>query len=197
MAGWLIALEGLDQSGKATQAALLRTRFEEAGRIVRPLSFPDYETTIGQEIAAALRGDRMHPPDVLQLLYVANRYEYRAKIEGWLRQGDIVICDRYQASSVAYGGAQGLDEAWLADIQRFLPRPHLTLLLDIDPSVGVARKRENRDQYESDLELLARVRESYQRQSRHAGWVIVDGRHDQEAVSQDVARAVRSRLGLP
>ena len=147
MAGWLIALEGLDQSGKATQAALLRTRFEEAGRVVRPLSFPDYETTIGHEIAAALRGDRTHAPDVLQLLYVANRYEHRAKIEEWLRQGDIVICDRYQASSVAYGGAQGLDEAWLADIQRFLPRPHLTLLLDIDPSLGVARKRENRDTY--------------------------------------------------
>lgn len=197
MAGWLIAFEGLDQSGKATQAAALRARFVDAGRTVRSLSFPDYETTIGIEIAAALRGERQHPPDVLQLLYVANRYEYRAQIEGWLRQGDIVICDRYQASSVAYGGAHGLDEAWLADIQRFLPRSHLTVLLDIDPTVGVARKRENRDHYESDLELLARVRESYQRQARHAGWVIVDGRHDQEVVTQDVARAVRSRLGLP
>lgn len=197
MAGWLIAFEGLDQSGKATQAAALRTRLTEAGRTVRPLAFPDYDTTIGREIAAALRGERLHPPDVLQLLYIANRYEYRPQIETWLRQGDIVVCDRYQASSVAYGGAQGLDETWLADVQRFLPKPHLTILLDIDPAVGVARKREQRDQYERDLELLARVREGYQRQARHAGWVIVDGRHDPTTVAHDVARAVKSRLGLP
>lgn len=197
MAGWLIAFEGLDQSGKATQAAALASRLTEAGRTVRPLSFPEYGTTIGAEIAAALRGERPHAPDVLQLLYVANRYEFRAQIEGWLRQGDIVVCDRYQASSVAYGGAQGLDETWLTEIQRFLPRAHLTVLLDIEPALGVARKSEHRDQYEQDLALLARVRECYQRQARHAGWVIVDGRHDPETVAQDVTRAVRSRLGLP
>ena len=49
----------------------------------------------------------------MQLLYIANRYEYRPQIEQWLASGAVVVCDRYLASSIAYGEAQGLDSAWL------------------------------------------------------------------------------------
>jgi dTMP kinase len=190
----LIAFEGLDQSGKATQARLLRARLEQDGRTVSPLSFPDYETPIGQEIRRALQGGREFGPDVMQLLYVANRFEYRARLEGWLRDGHVVICDRYRASSVAYGEAQGVDPAWLEDVQRPLPRPDLTLLLDIPPDVGVERKRADRDVYERDLALLTRVRDSYRRQATQADWVIIDAGRPREAVEEDVMRAVRPRL---
>ena len=64
----------------------------------------------------------------MQLLYVANRLEWLPQLAGWLAAGDVVICDRYRASSVAYGEAQGLDAAWLLDIQRGLPAPDLTLV---------------------------------------------------------------------
>ena len=74
MQGLLIAFEGLDQSGKQTQAELLRDRLVDEGRIVRLLSFPAYETAIGAEIQRALRGVHEYGPDVMQLLYVANRY---------------------------------------------------------------------------------------------------------------------------
>ena len=79
MRGLLIAFEGLDQSGKQTQAELLRDRLIAAGRAVRLLSFPDYETPIGEEIERALRGARDYAPDVMQLLYVANRYEWKSR----------------------------------------------------------------------------------------------------------------------
>src|SRR5690554_313108 len=92
----LIAFEGLDQSGKETQARTLRARLEEAGRRVRPVSFPAYDTPIGREIRAALAGEREFGPDVMQLLYVANRLEWRPKLERWLLDHDIVICDRYR-----------------------------------------------------------------------------------------------------
>src|SRR5690606_15317278 len=83
-AGLLIVFEGLDQGGKETQAARLRERLASAGRTVRALSFPDYDTPIGKEIRAALDGERDFAPDTLQLLYIANRYEYREAIEAWL-----------------------------------------------------------------------------------------------------------------
>ena len=63
----------------------------------------------------------------MQLLYIANRYEWKPAIERGLAAGHIVICDRYLASSVAYGEAQGLDAGWLIEIQRFLPQPDLTV----------------------------------------------------------------------
>src|SRR6266436_3837619 len=107
----LIAFEGLDQSGKETQAQQLRERLREGGRKVRLLSFPDYGTSIGEEIARALAGERDYGPDVMQLLYIANRYERKPDLQRWLDGGLILVCDRYMSSSIAYGEALGLDGA--------------------------------------------------------------------------------------
>jgi dTMP kinase len=193
--GVLIAFEGLDQSGKETQAARLGDALRAAGHRVERLTFPDYETPISQEIAAALRGLRHYTPEVLQLLFIANRFEFKPRIETWLAGGAVVICDRYLASSVAYGEAQGLDPAWLADTQRLLPQPSITLLLDIAPETAVRRKAAGRDRFERDLALLARVRASYHRQAAHPAWCLIDGERPAEAVAADVAAAVGGRLG--
>lgn len=193
MRGLLIAFEGLDQSGKQTQAERLRDRLVDAGRLVRLLSFPAYDTSIGGEIEHALRGVREYGPEVMQLLYVANRYEWKPQVERELSRGTIVVCDRYLASSVAYGQAHGLDPAWLIDMQRYLPQPDLTILLDIDPQVSAQRKTADRDKYERDLELLTRVRASYREQAS-AGWVTLDANRDRDAVAEDVWRAVANRI---
>jgi dTMP kinase len=191
----LIAFEGLDQSGKQTQAELLRDRLASAGHTVRFASFPDYTTAIGTEIARALKGDRDYGPDTMQLLYVANRYERKAELQRWLDHGDIVVCDRYVASSVAYGEAQGLDPVWLNEIQRYLPPAALTVVLDIAPATAVRRKSSDRDTYERDLAMLARVRESYRRQAAAAhDWLLIDGERPRDSVAADVINAVMPRL---
>jgi dTMP kinase len=194
MTGLIIAFEGLDQSGKQTQAERVREYVTGRGRECRLLSFPDYDTAIGTEISKALHGEREYDPDVMQLMYVANRYERRRDIARWMAEGVVLVCDRYLASSIAYGEAQGLDPAWLRDIQRFLPQPGLTILLDIAPETAVHRKAANRDRYERDLALLSRVRDSYRRQAAEGGWLRLDGERPREAVSADVTRAVESQL---
>jgi dTMP kinase len=191
--GELIAFEGLDQSGKQTQAEAVRDHLASRGAACRLMSFPDYGTPIGAELHAALHGGREYPPDVMQLLYVANRYEARGRIQEWLAAGTMIVCDRYVASSVAYGEAQGLDPAWLSDIQRFLPTPDLTLLLDIAPETAAARKATGRDRYERDLRLLSRVRDSYRRQAAGSGWVLIDGEQRADAVTAAVLNALASR----
>ena len=192
----LISFEGLDQSGKQTQAERLVEAFCAKGHDVHFLSFPDYRTAIGSEIASALQGQRDYAPDALQLLYVANRYEHRPQVEAWLADGGVVVCDRYLASSVAYGEAQGLDPDWLVTVQRHLPQPAMTVLLDIPPEASLQRKQRDRDRYERDLALLARVRDSYLRQSAAPEWVRVDGSRPKDDVTADVLNAVRTRLGL-
>jgi dTMP kinase len=193
-AGLLIAFEGLDQSGKQTQTELLRDRLIAQHRAVKLLSFPDYGTPIGEEIERALRGAHNYAADVMQLLYVANRYEWRTEIERERSDGTILICDRYLASSVAYGEAQGLDPAWLLEIQKHLPQPDLTFLLDIAPDVSAKRKTTDRDRYERDLALLGRVRDSYLRLSKTSGWVHLSADRDRALVSADVWAAVERHL---
>ena len=193
MRGLLIAFEGLDQSGKQTQAERLCERLIAAGRTARLLSFPDYDTVIGGEIGRALQGERQYGPDVMQLLYVANRYEWKPEIVQATQQGTVVVCDRYLASSVAYGEAQGLDPAWLVAMQQYLPQADITVLLDIPPEASARRKQADRDKYERDLLLLARVRESYLRQAGQ-GWIRLDADRDRDAVTADVWAAVHARL---
>ena len=191
----LIAFEGLDQSGKETQARRLGERLRAGGWQVRPLSFPEYETPIGRELKSALAGERDFPPEVMQLLYVANRGEFRERIATWLDAGDIVICDRYRASTVAYGEAHGIDPGWLTSIQQFLPAASLTVLLDLAPETAAARKQTGRDKYERDLALLGRVRESYRRQAAAPGWLVIDGDQPKDQVTAAVEQAVLPRLG--
>jgi dTMP kinase len=190
----LIVFEGLDQSGKQTQAELLRDRLKQDGRKARLVSFPDYGTSIGEEIARALQGEREYGPDVMQLLYVANRYERKPDLQRWLDAGVVLICDRYTASSIAYGESQGLDAAWLSEMQKYLPAPSLTIMLDIAPDTAVQRKAVDRDRYERDLAMQARVRDSYRRQAAAHGWVVLDGERGKDAIAADVFSAVATRL---
>ena len=197
MNGHLIAFEGLDQSGKQTQAEGLAARLRRDGARVELISFPDYSTPIGLEIERALQGEREFGPDVMQLLYIANRYEWKPRIDLWLTEGLVVLCDRYVASSIAYGETQGLDPDWLADTQRHLPQPSLTILLDIAPATAVSRKAIGRDRYERDLALLERVRHSYRRQAQDGDWLLVDGERPRDAIARDVVDGVSDRLALP
>jgi dTMP kinase len=109
----------------------------------------------------------------------------------------VVLSDRYVASSIAYGEAQGLDPRWLAEIQKFLPPPDLTILLDIAPQTAVGRKADGRDRYERDLALLSRVRDSYRRQAVEGRWAALDGERPKDEVVAAVINAVATRLGLP
>lgn len=188
--GLLVAFEGLDQSGKQTQAEMLRDRLNSNGRRVRLLSFPDYQTVIGAEIGRALRGERDYTADVMQLLYVANRYEFKAEIVRAKESGTVVVCDRYLASSIAYGEAQGLEAEWLTDIQKYLPQPDITFLLDLAPEVSARRKTAERDKYERDLSMLGRVRDSYLRQAARSGWVRLDASREKTEIASEIGSVV-------
>jgi dTMP kinase len=191
----LVAFEGVDQSGKETQAKRQRARLEASGLRVVQFDFPCYTTAIAREIASALAGETTYTADVLQLLFIANRFEYKPRIAEALADGCVVLCDRYQASSVAYGEALGLDAAWLEQAQLPLPQPDLTLLLDIAPETARQRKAANRDRFEQDLSLLQRVRASYLRQAEHGAWAVVDGDRAAAEVEAAVTQAFRERLG--
>jgi dTMP kinase len=169
----------------------LRDRLKQDGRKARLVSFPDYGTSIGEEIARALTGERDYGPDVMQLLYIANRYERKPDLQRWLEGGLILVCDRYVASSIAYGEALGLDPEWLAEVQRFLPPASVTIMLDIAPETAVQRKAVDRDRYERDLAMQGRVRESYCRQAAANGWIVLDGERSKEAIAAAVFSATQ------
>lgn len=180
----LVAIEGIDGAGKGTLTAGLKARAETAGLSIATLSFPRYEQThFSRLIAEYLNGEYGAldevPPRFAALLYAGDRFESRDMLVDTVAGHDLVICDRYVASNMAYQGAR-LPAAersafldWLArtEFETFgMPRPALTLLLATDTATAdalVARKAQRsyteatRDLHEAAGDLMTRVAAGY------------------------------------
>ena len=180
----LIAIEGIDQSGKATLGAGLGRRMEARGLSVRRLAFPDYRTPVGELIGAMLHGRIPHDSFLMQLLCPANRFEKRDELAG-ARGGELIICDRYTASALAYGKANGVSTSWLEAVKNPLPTADATILLDVDPEAAHRRKATDRDRYERDMDLLGRVRREYRHLAVKDDWIVIDGTREPEAVTEE------------
>lgn len=139
--GFLIALEGVDGSGKSTQAKLLAAALQARGREVVLTQEPTGGAG-GVKLRQYLQGPERHlrPEEELEL-FIADRREHVAQvIRPALAAGHLVITDRYYYSSVAYQGALGLDPAQiLARNEAFAPRPDLVFLLTLSPAQALAR----------------------------------------------------------
>ncbi len=189
----LIAFEGIDQSGKETQALRLAERLRQAGKQVLLSGFPDYETPIGLEIRKFLNGERDFNPETRQLLYVANRYEKLEQIHEALQQMDYIIMDRYKASGLAYGLITGLDLDWCVRLEERLPDPDLVLLFDTPVEESFRRKQEGRDRYERELEFLAKVRGTYLELAEHFGWTVFASNQSVDQLEQEVWQCVEGK----
>jgi dTMP kinase len=214
----LIAIEGIDGSGKGTQAKALADRLAAAGHRVELLSFPRYrETLFGQAIGDFLNGrfgqlNEVHP-FLASVLYAADRYESKEVLLKALATNEAVVCDRFVPSNLAHQGAKlnGVERAELLQtIQQIefdifaLPRPQLVVLLDVPVDVAqrnIAAKKPRSytdkvaDLQEADGDYLQKVREVYlQLASENANWYRVESVHNGQLRSvADIADEVFER----
>jgi dTMP kinase len=180
--GSLIAIEGIDQAGKRTQAHFLAARIRRNGVAVSVWNFPDYTTPLGQQLRAYLAGRIRLDTHAVHLLYAANKWEVANELKRRIRNGESIIVNRYTPSNVAYGLAHGVPEAWLVSLEEGLPKPDAVVLLDISPRTSAGRKSRGRDLHEGNLAYLKRVRREYLRLAKRHGWVIIDGSRDPKEV---------------
>ncbi len=193
MTGQLIALEGIDGSGKGTQAKLLTDRFNNAGRSAQLLSFPQYDNTFfGKVIGEFLNGefgdlDDVHP-FFASLLYAGDRFESLGRLKAAMSESEFVILDRYVASNLAHQvtRAAEADQAELLErIQHVefkvfgLPEPDLTIYLELPVPEAqrlIAKKAARTytdkaaDLQESNAPYLERVRAGYQLLADQDSW---------------------------
>ena len=206
----LVGLEGIDGSGKGTQAKLLHERLTNDGAEAELISFPRYShTTFGRAIGEFLNGRFGALPDVspylVSLLYAGDRFESKSLITDASARMDVVIFDRYVPSNIAHQASkadanerQQLTE-WIETIEYEiyeLPRPDLVILLDLPATAArkLIAKKEQRDYtdkaadlQEADCDYLENVRQTYLGMAnRQAGW------HCIECFQQGTLRPVES-----
>lgn len=196
MGARIIALEGIDQSGKRTQTRLLAKRLKRLGFTVRTVSFPIYGTPSGKLIRRYLNGERAYSPQSLHMLYSLNRWENYQVIQDLLETTDFLIADRYTPSNLAYGISKGLDLKWLTELDRGLPDADIVIVLDVAVSASFSRKSEKRDVHERSTQLLSRVKASYRKLARKIGWKIIDSPGSVQDVELQVWKIVRDKFKI-
>lgn len=190
--------EGIEGSGKSTQAARFAALFGERALLTREPGGTD----LGRGVREVLLAPRRHPvaPAAESLLFFADRAQHVSElVRPALAAGRVVICDRYVDSSLAYQGyARGLDLAALHHIAAFATgglRPELTLLLDMPVAEGLARARSRGgapDRLEAEeLAFHERVRAGYHALAAQdpGRWRIVDARGAADEVAERVRAA--------
>jgi len=190
----LIAIEGIDQSGKKTQTELLVEKLKENGINATKMSFPDYGTPVGQLIKKILSNEIQVPIEVKHMLLSANRWELKPKIEELIEQKYTIVFDRYYQSNWAYGLANNLPIDWLVNLDSNINQTNLTIVLDLPPNVSFKRKEQNRDIHEQDLEYLLRVRNCFIKLANENKWFIVDGNQPVGVVHNSIWKIVSERL---
>ncbi|MFZ5646180.1 MAG: dTMP kinase [Bacillota bacterium] len=181
--GLFIVFEGIDGSGKTTQADLLASSLSDGGYGVLVTRDPG-GTALGEGLRnVLLYGAGPVDPVAEALLYGAARAQLVAeRIIPALKTGSVVICDRFADSMTAYQGAgKGLDRGFLEGINTYACmglEPEITILLDIDPSMALARLTRPADRMEREgIEFLQRVRKGYlDMAGRNPGrYLVIDG----------------------
>ena len=196
MRGKLIVLEGIDGSGKATQAELLERALRREGHRVMRISFPDYESDSSALVRMYLAGDFGSDPDAVNpyaasLFYAVDRFaSYRMKWKRFYEAGGIVIADRYTTSNMVHQmtkiARQEEREAFLNWLEKTeyeeleLPRPDQVFLLDMPPEI-------------SSMLYLRRCHEAYQLLAARYGWIRVactenEGLRERDSIAAELLR---------
>ncbi len=201
MTGKFITLEGTEGVGKSTNVACI-----EQWLVSQEIDFISTRepggTELGEEVRTLLLSHRDQSVDVmaeLLLMFAARAQHLSEKILPALNKGIWVLCDRFTDATFAYqGGGRGADidliQA-LAELVQGELQPDLTLVLDIDPEVGLSRvqKRGERDRFETEeLAFYDRVRRDYHRQiaSQPARFKLIDASQGEQQVAVDIKSAL-------
>ena len=195
--GIFIVLEGIDGTGKSTLSKKLKAWLEERGREVVLTAEPT-EDWLGAAVRRANREDL--DPRTESLLFTADRCQHTLRIDELLKQGKVVICDRYYGSTVAYQGAALEREmgdnavSWLLNLNGPVVRhPDLTILLTSDPRVAMRRVGDRGELSKFEREgYLGKVQDIYLTLAREAGWTVIDSNGSLGEALEAVKRAVQA-----
>ena len=173
--GKFIVFEGIDGAGKTTQAKLLLSYFKKTKRKAMFIHFPQYQTKSGGLIENYLQGQYGKiGPYQASVFYATDRFDGGLRIKKWLKEGCVVIADRYFASNIGHQGGKIASMQkrekffhWLYDFEYNLfkiPKPTLSFLLLVPPTIAqqlAKRHQKKLDIHEKDIVHLKNAQRAY------------------------------------
>ena len=194
--GLFIVLEGIDGTGKSTQAKRLGEWFRQRGREV-VLSREPTDGPWGKKLRESASTGRLSPEDELEYFLNDRQQHVNEVIQPALDAGKVVILDRYYFSTMAYQGARGFDPVEIrARNEAFAPEPDLLLILDLDVDTAhqrIGHRGDSTNEFEKH-ESLTRCRDIFLSLKDEAFVRVIDSNADLETVTQRILTAVESAI---
>lgn len=200
--GKFIVIEGNDGSGKKTQVNMLADRLRNEGKEVETVDFPDYNSFYGKTIRKYLNGEygKDVNPYLISMAYANDRLQKKAMLKRFLKEGKIVICNRYVASNKAHLAVKlnSTEEMqkfvkWVDDMEyeiNRLPRPDLTIYLNVPSEIayGMLQQRAQSSNTKTDihekLPYMQKVEQVYLAMSKNKNWMKIDCVKDEEMLTK-------------
>lgn len=192
---FFLVLDGIDGSGTTSHSKMLVSYLEMLGLKVHLTQEPS-KNEIGLLLRQYLKNNEI-PPSTDALLFAADRdLHYKKEIKPKLDQGFIVVSDRYIESSIIYQSVQSdeISIEWIKQINKFARLPDLTIILDIDPKISLARKSQEILEKFEDTKFLDKVRTLYLDRAKEEGYYIVNTNDIIEIVQQNIQTIVIKKL---
>jgi dTMP kinase len=190
--GILIVFEGIDGSGKSTQAALLIERLKEKGFEIVYFREPS-EGKWGRKIKTkALHPDSLSPEEELSLFLKDRKENVEKNLKPALSEKKIIVLDRYYYSTIAYQGARGIDTKRIRTMNEdFVVKPDLVFILDIEPQKGLERieDRAKKDKLFEQKDYLVKVRKIF-KSIKGRNIFHLDGRKPKEKIAEKIEKIV-------
>lgn len=200
MPGMVIDFEGIDGSGKRTQAENLRDSLKSDGYKVVLYSYPDYNSPYGKMIKDFLDNKINLNPDEQFLLYLIDIVKDREDIRKKVNEGYMVILDRYIPSTIAYQCANNFDYQKAKEMVKLLDvsLPNIIVYLDTPVKLSGERKikqKNHKDRFEGDAALLERVKSCYKKMINEnfpSKWLRVDGTKEIKEISEEIFQTINN-----
>lgn len=191
----IIAIEGLDKSGKATATRMLQEYLTNRGLYVVRSEFHRYDTPTGELIMKWLTGRYDVDQLTIELIMTADKQAQQKYFEELEAEGvDVLVLDRYTGSQQVYSYANGVSPMWTKILQMHMRQPDMELFIDVTPEESMARKGKHNngenDRYERDFELLSKVRELFLKRKN----IKINGMQPIEGVHTYIIDAITSLL---
>ncbi|MCX8172691.1 MAG: dTMP kinase [Archaeoglobaceae archaeon] len=190
--GFLIAVEGIDGSGKSVIASELVTFLTDLGYEAILLKEPS-DSVYGQRIRNAIK--RLSPEEELELFLLDREIDVKERILPALEKGKIVVMDRYYYSNIAYQSARGIEAEKIRELnERIAPKPNLVIILDVSPETALKRiQARGKFTVFEDKEYLKKVRENFIKYAEKNA-VIIDAEKPLEDVKMKIFKIVKDLL---
>ena len=192
---FFLVLDGIDGCGSSTHSKLLKGYLESNGFKVHLTQEPS-NSEIGKLLRKFLKDPNI-PPTTDALMFAADRdIHYHNEIKKYLDEGMLVISDRYIESSIVYQSLSSDDISvqWVKLINKFVGKPDLTIILDVDPKISLSRKPDQELEKFENTTFLDKVRNLYLSRAKEEGYQVVNSEYIIEIVQETIQKIVMEKL---